>query len=368
MFSSRSYLRAALFSFLVCIALYLSATLYQADWGQPPLDYLHEMYGIKTAAANRAIATDTPKLVLVSGSNSHYGIRCATIVERTGVYCVNGGIHAGIGIDYLLDRARRDWLRSGDIALMPLEFNHYIDRGIPSKFFIHYIHRYDRDYLHRRGPIDRLRFWFGLPITRIAKRVTGKILDWPVPDGPDPQAEVGRYGDRLNNELSDRNEIQKGYVDDAEPLPVLMTQTFTGDSSGARSIRRFVRWCRDRDITPIATWPNALWFDDYAGDNPQAFFAAIEQFYADLDVPIVGEPRQMMPADRGLFFDSDYHLNRTGVDRHTDRVLDLLAPDLLALRNRTSHKSHVTKSHALSPNPLRFARFRHHPQSSHDDL
>ncbi|MGD1903942.1 MAG: hypothetical protein ACFB9N_17070 [Geitlerinemataceae cyanobacterium] len=328
---SSPYLRSALSSFLACVAIYLSATLYQADWGQPPLDYLHEMYAIKTAAADRAIATDTPKLVLVSGSNSHYGIRCVTIVERTGIPCVNGGIHAGIGIDYLLDRARRDWLRPGDIALMPLEFNHYIDRGIPSKFFIHYVLRYDRGYLNRRGALDRLRFWFGLPITRVWKRTTGKLLDRPVStDGPDPKNEVGRYGDRLNNEPSDRNEIQAGYVADAEPLPVLMAQSFTGDSPGARSIRRFVRWCRDRDITPIATWPNALWFDDYADEHPQAFFAAIEQFYAELDVPLIGEPRQMMPADRDLFFDSDYHLNREGVDRHTDLILKLLAPYLPA--------------------------------------
>ncbi|TAF55948.1 MAG: hypothetical protein EAZ61_03755, partial [Oscillatoriales cyanobacterium] len=255
-----SYLQSALWSGLFCAVIYLVATLYQADWGQRPLDYLHGMYGLKTAAAERAIAADRPKLVLISGSNAHYGIRCATIVERTGLYCVNGGIHAGIGIDYLLDRAR-DWLRPGDIALLPLEFNHYTDRGIPSKFFIHYVLRYDRDYILQRPPLEQLRFWFGLPISRIGQRTISKLLGHAPPPETAHAEEVGEYGDRLRNDPSDRNATQQRYVEEADPLPVLFGAAPTGSTAGARSIRRFIRWCRDHDVTPIATWPNALWFE-----------------------------------------------------------------------------------------------------------
>ena len=326
-----SYLRSALISGLLCAALYLSAALYQADWGQRPLDYLHGMYGLKTAAADRAIGADIPKLVLISGSNAHYGIRCATILERTGVYCVNGGIHAGIGVDYLLDRAR-DWLRPGDLALLPLEFNHYTDRGIPSKFFIHYVLRYDRGYIFQRPPLDQLRFWFGLPMSRIWERTTSKLFGSQLPTEHAQAEEVGEYGDRLKNETSDRNDIQAGYITEAKPLPVLFGAAPTGNAAGARSIRRFIRWCRDHDITPIATWPNALWFDDYRDEQPQQFFSAIAQFYDRLDVPLLGQPKTMMPADRALFFDSDYHLNRSGVDQHTDLVLDLLTPYLPQLK------------------------------------
>ncbi len=330
-----SYLRSAVLSCVLCAAIYLAAALYQADWGQRPLDYLHGMYGLKTAAADRAIAAEIPKLVLISGSNAHYGIRCATIVERTGLYCVNGGIHAGIGVDYLLDRAR-DWLRPGDLALLPLEFNHYTDRGIPSKFFIHYVLRYDRGYILQRPPLDQLRFWFGLPISRIWQRTTGKLFGHAPPLENAHAEEVGKYGDRLRNEPSDRNAIQKGYVDDAEPLPVLFGSAPTGDAAGARSIRRFIRWCRDHDVTPIATWPNALWFEDYRDEQPQQFFAAIATFYDRLDVPLLGQPEVMMPADRALFFDSDYHLNRIGVDQHTDLILDLLQPYLPTRSTSTS--------------------------------
>jgi hypothetical protein len=334
-----SYLKSALWSCLCCAAIYLAATLYQADWGQRPLDYLHGMYGLKTAAADRAIAADRPKLVLISGSNAHYGIRCATIVERTGLYCVNGGTHAGISIDYLLDRAR-DWLRPGDIALLPLEFNHYTDRGIPSKFFIHYVLRYDRDYILRRPPLDQLRFWFGLPISRIGQRTIGKLFGQTPPPEAAHAEEVGEYGDRLRNDPSDRNAIQKGYVDDAKPLPVLLGAAPTGNAAGARSIRRFIRWCRDHDVTLIATWPNALWFEDYRDDKPQEFFAAIAQFYDRLDVPLLGTPEALMPADRDLFFDSDYHLNRIGVDQHTDLTIDLLKPYLPAHPTPISIHSH----------------------------
>ena len=328
-----SYLHSALISSLLCAVLYLSAALYQADWGQRPLDYLHGMYALKTAAADRAIAADLPKLVLVSGSNAHYGIRCATIRERTGVYCVNGGTHAGISIDYLLDRAR-DWLRPGDIALLPLEFNHYTDRGIPSKFFIHYVQRYDRGYILQRPPLDQLRLWFGLPVSRLWERTTSKLLGKLPAEERAHAEEVGEYGDRLRNEPSDRNAIQAGYIAAAKPLPVLLGNAPTGHDSGARSIRRFIRWCRDHGVTPIATWPNALWFDEYHDEKPQQFFRAIAEFYDRLDVPLLGQPEGMMPDDRDLFFDSDYHLNRIGVDQQTDRVLDLLTPYLDDLKPR----------------------------------
>ncbi|NJN62725.1 MAG: hypothetical protein HC795_15490, partial [Coleofasciculaceae cyanobacterium RL_1_1] len=53
-----SYLRSAVLSCVLCAVIYLAATLYQADWGQRPLDYLYGMYGLKTAAADRAIAAE----------------------------------------------------------------------------------------------------------------------------------------------------------------------------------------------------------------------------------------------------------------------------------------------------------------------
>jgi len=359
--------------------VYWLGVLYQADWGQRPVDYLHGMYGLKTAAAERFSSLSTPvrshlaqpqthplgkpgKLVLVSGSNAHYGIRCATVYAETGIYCVNGGTHAGLTIDYILDRAR-DWLQPGDTVLLPLEFNHYVDRGRPSKFFIHYVLRYDRDYLQTLNPLDQLRFWFGLPLERVWRGCWEKLQGKPEPIETAQAEEVGEFGDRLKNDLSDRNEIQAGYVRDAQPLPMLFDRTVLNyplpspfssvlnvdrkisnllpatsspalsssvprfnATPGTRSIRRFVRWCRSQNIQVLATFPNALWFEDYQQPQVQDFFQAIRQFYGGLNVPVLGSPEQLMPDDRNLFFDSDYHLNQTGVDQHTQIILQLLRP------------------------------------------
>src|SRR5262245_38814378 len=75
------------------------------------------LYERKEAAARR---TRDAKIVLVGGSATHYGFSARELQLLTGIPAVNLGTHGGLGMEYLLYRARRS-IRRGDIAVLAIE-------------------------------------------------------------------------------------------------------------------------------------------------------------------------------------------------------------------------------------------------------
>ena len=79
--------------------------------------WLRGLYERKEAAARRIAE---PKIVLIGGSGTHYSFSAEYLAKRTGIPAVNLGTHAGLGLEYLLYRARRS-LRPGDVAVLAIE-------------------------------------------------------------------------------------------------------------------------------------------------------------------------------------------------------------------------------------------------------
>ncbi len=71
-----------------------------------------------------AAKLESPKIVILAGSNGRYSHRCAEFSAVLTRPCVNASIAAGIGLDFLLDQFGA-MLRRGDIVYMPLEYSQY---------------------------------------------------------------------------------------------------------------------------------------------------------------------------------------------------------------------------------------------------
>ena len=80
-------------------------------------------------------------------------------------------------------------------------------------------------------------------------------------------------------------------------------------------------WCRERDITVLATWPNICYWKDY--EIHESFENApnkILKFWESQKVQIVGSPRgAMFPMEN--FYDTMYHLNKRGADIRTNVLI-----------------------------------------------
>lgn len=71
-----------------------------------------------------ARAVNSPKIVVLAGSNGRYSHRCESIAQILGRPCANASIASGIGLDFLLEQFDAV-LRPGDLVYMPLEYEQY---------------------------------------------------------------------------------------------------------------------------------------------------------------------------------------------------------------------------------------------------
>lgn len=72
--------------------------------------------------------TPSPKVVVIGGSNVAFGIDSKTLSDSLGMPVVNAGLHAGLGLRYILD-ANTPYLRKGDILVIMPEYSHFFDTG-----------------------------------------------------------------------------------------------------------------------------------------------------------------------------------------------------------------------------------------------
>jgi hypothetical protein len=316
--SSYKYLASAILSFLICLFLYIGLFYFQL--GIPT--YLS--VGIERLYLNKnyyAEHINEPKLVILSGSTAHYGIRCQTIQKEMGLGCINGGTHVGLGIEYLLYRGRT-WLKPGDIVLLPLEYKHYKSDGVLSDILIDYVMAFDPEYLNLLDWNTRLNLVMSTSISRLFEGIINRLTQTDFKESYQYEKLLfeGKNGD--NDQIIGQKTTQKlkQFIEKIDPLDLADLDIQT---AGMNSIAAFLKWCQERDILVLATWPNTIWFDAYESQKTEHFFKTIIQFYQNLGVPVLGLPQDFM-YEKDLFYDSIYHLNNEGIEIRTQQTLTLL--------------------------------------------
>jgi hypothetical protein len=245
------------------------------------------------------------------------------IQADTGEACVNGGTNAGLGVDYILWQAR-SLVKPKDIVILPLEYESYIDNGIPKNQVIDYVFSRDLKYLSSVDLITQIRFISGISFERLKIGILAKSNP-PQPSKAGYQSEtINDYGDETKNRERDRTIDQINDLDQAKPSPIA---GYLKSSQGMKSVKNFIDWCRKNDIEVIAAWPNTVNFPVYQEQAQQEFFQSIKDFYKRMKVPILDNPKNAM-YDKSMFYDSIYHLNDRGQRYRTKQLIDLLQPYL----------------------------------------
>ena len=89
----------------------------------------------------------------------------------------------------------------------------------------------------------------------------------------------------------------------------------------------FINYCQQSNIIIYAAWPNYLWKEkEFSGKDLDGIHA-IESFYRDHNVEILGNYNDCL-YDAELFYDTIYHLNEEGKRIHTDYLIQLLKEKL----------------------------------------
>lgn len=309
--------------FLACLSFFIALLYTQLGIPTNSSKWTGEITKKKWALAEAAPA---PRLLLIGGSGTTFGLNAQRIQEQTGWRTFNLGRQLGLGLDCLFYSTKKV-ARPGDTVLLILEYQLYTT---PKGSDAHddYILARDPEFFYQMSLLDKIDMATRIPFKRIQKgwEVRRKPEEPPYPRPPytDDDSQINEYGDELSNAEALRAK-KVPYMDMlitplVEGIPFYCISSFS-------QIRDFLKWARDHHVRVLATYPNSYYRQEYDGINGRKALKTIQDFYRSEGVPLIGEPRDVM-LPRDDFFDGYYHLTHEAAIRRTDRLIPLLEPYL----------------------------------------
>ena len=261
------------------------------------------------------------KMIIVGGSSVAFGIDSEEIQKSSGMEVINFGCIVGIGPEMILEPLKPS-LSEGDIVLLCWEYGLYrFDRTDTNITYLNLLFG-QQSTLRQTYPLEvKLKLKLAIPASHVRESFAHAL-------NPYGNLDLYRYiwnFDSRGNHRSNQEQIITENELKRQPLSSLLTETvITKDVHEILS--EFVRYCREREVQVLASWPNTFAHPDYI-DNPtvKANFALITNYWESLEVPVVGRPEDAMLAAE-FFHDTHYHLNSKGVAVRTSTLIKNLKP------------------------------------------
>jgi hypothetical protein len=312
---------------LVACAVYVQMIRLQFD---VPTDDSNWLYGILTRKFEICAHMPHPKLVLVGGSSTFFGLSARQIEDTLHIPTLNMGLGVSMGLPYMLNLTRKA-AAPGDTVLLAFEYElyfrgndlrHWADHG-----FVSYLCARDSQYFRQLPLLDQARLTLGLPMRRLRTGIERHFH-------PRPATVYQQYSAYDIAAVDDRGDVT-GHTANRRPFltpdKVFAVEAFTkglpSQATGFDVLAQFFAWAKEHNIRVLATYPPVYKLPQYDGPITQTSLRVIQNFYHQHHVPLLGNPQNnFYPGDH--FFDTGYHLTQEAAHRHTDAVIQLLSPHL----------------------------------------
>ncbi len=277
----------------------------------------------KTASANRIIG---PKILLVGGSNVHFGYSAEHLQAAVGMPAVNMGSQVALGLRYLLHYSRRV-IKPGDIVVLALEYQQYGDysrKSFSAAPLVLQSLLHDREYFDSLSLLSRARIAASLSLSQWSRLIRCKL------NPAIGQAHIKDYlrlktfyDPSTTNEFGDETQNTNQIARSIPETLFRPSRRWAVHPEAVRVLRKFSSEIRAKGASVVIAFPNLY---APAGRLPEnkAFFADLVRTAALLGLPVLGTPEEAF-FDGGEMFDSTYHLTDSGRRRATER----LARDLM---------------------------------------
>ncbi|WP_405731891.1 hypothetical protein [Anaerovibrio slackiae] len=272
--------------------------------------YLDEWIDYKKAVSS---AIESPKIVLLSGSNTLFGIDAESMEQDLGIPVVNMGLHAGLG-EYIF-AVCKPLLQPGDVVILPLEYEYYQLKGLSGEGLA-YVTNYDTAYFRGLPYSEQLKLLYNYDCRDMGLALFDRLRN--------KKSEESATYSVKNFDI--RGDIRSNAVEGSKMQPPShYKQVFSEDSvpneKSAGTIGDFVDWCHLHDVKVYAAWPSYLCYGGEFNEKDKVQNEHIESFWRSKDVEVIGNfADNLYPAE--LFFDTEYHLNDAGRKIRTLRLLE----------------------------------------------
>lgn len=307
------------FLFLIFINLIIIyPTLFYYQLGVPVEDtrYLAEWIALKNEYANEITER---KILIISGSNTLFGISAQEIEKECNIPTVNMGSHAGLGLKYILDNAR-PYIRDGDIVLLPLEYVHYEEIQSFQGEYLSYVMARDVPYFQKMKLTEKIRFIFSVSPDRIVQGIKEKYLPAKKRIGEYDSIYLNKNGDMENNK---NNKKLEDNALKAQIKGTLFKNNILPSDDSQKCLLDFLKYCNDRKVMVFVTYPAYLYSDKNFKGNDLVALNNINKFWEKNNVTVLGTYNQFL-YDSGDFYDTVYHLNNEGRKKRTKTIINYL--------------------------------------------
>ena len=304
----KKFLCAIPFGLAAGFLIFMSAVRFQLGVPTTSSAWIKEIIDRKERAA---IVIAQPKLVLLGGSSTLFGIKASVVESELGVPVINGGLHAGIGMACIL-REGKKMLRPGDtVMLIPeyelLSFGEKNRRQWAAITYLDFMLSRDVDYYRGLPLIDQIEIALMTPMDRIARGIRGKWL----PEQIMPASEYNPYdavwlddhGDMTGHRAALRPPVA---VDRDQRVCEVLEKGISLDAEGFDLISEFTLWAKANHIRVMAGFPNMIHRKEYDAGVADSVEAQLKEYFLKEGIHVVGGMREvLLPEDE--FFDTIYH-------------------------------------------------------------
>jgi hypothetical protein len=266
------------------------------------------LYAEKTRIAH---SVTRPRILAVGGSGTLFSFDAQKVQQRLGRPVINFGTHAGLGLDYILERAARE-VRPGDTIFLAPEYELLLQTTSLNEYAIQMTAFYDRAHLSHVPWRAWGSYLLGYGVLTSLSNGVRTMLGHPPPQRND--ITLDPLGDARGNSVA--NSKWEALRDAAPALRPIAPEMVT-------RLRAFAAMAAKHQIKIIAIPPAVISTPGYTAPAFRAFQYRLMTLYAELGMSPLEDPAIgfLPPED---MYDSIYHANDNGRGVYTDRVLATL--------------------------------------------
>ncbi len=259
---------------------------------------------------NRIEQLNCPKIIFAGGSNLAFGLNSEYIENEFSVPVVNLGLHAGLGLNFILNELRNT-VKNNDVVFLSIEYFLSNEGTYQLKKNVSKNYKEANNYYS----ID-LRYEILSNIDKTRSNLKFKKSKEKIADNSEPKNQVysrgafNEYGDAIAhlekkspNSLNGRKEYTYSYW------------------AGINELNKFYNYAKSKNVTVFFLYPNfpVTEFER----NKNAINKLSHDLSNNLKIEILNRPSSFMFSD-SLFFDTVYHLNKKGREIRTTKLIELI--------------------------------------------
>ncbi|SHN26439.1 hypothetical protein SAMN05216593_11957 [Pseudomonas asturiensis] len=293
----------------------------------PSTQWVEQAYAHKLAVAD---AIRQPKLVVVAGSASMFGVDSGALEQAFGRPVVNLGVNAGILPPYIQQYARQA-IKPGDWVLMPVEYPMYHERYSINQSFIDYWWTHPG---FRRLDVNVPQLAQVLWLTSVYRALAGYRglpQGFAVSGLYGPQ-NLDQRGDQVNSQAAQQQVWMRELVERSSVQDYgANARTWNANWAGWKALADQVTAAGG---CAVFVPPPMLDREAYHRGEELRYYQSLPDVARQQGLNYIGSPLQTMyPMDR--FFDTNYHLNAESRAIYTRQLLEWTRPAFDACRSST---------------------------------